>query len=626
MSFPDHFRLLSAALLLGCAQGWAEEGPLGQRANTWVKRTPLAETPVSPRLGYEGACVWDNKHRVILRYGGHNQGGGGEQGSEVWTYEPLTAKWTLKEPNISPPGVCCDAQNVFDPVRGRYIRFPSFSGNHGWQWPRELYLNDASVWTYDLGENRWRKMHPLPAPRLVPLRCAAWDEHEEVALVFGGETGPRETVAYDPHRNEWRWMKPATQPEPRSGGQMAYDSARKVHVLFGSQFNQDARTWVYSFAENNWREAKPETAPPADKNDAVLTYDPLRKLVLAVVKISEGKEEAAKHTLETWSYDAGANQWKKLNPASEPEPSGSRARQLLFAPELGLAFLENCPSKPREQQIWSFRFEGGERAEAWKPVPPKARTEPRAVEEGSAAVISTTRVELRWKSAPNTRYLVERAVVEVASEDQLLRLKRITEPLAEPSVGAIRRIGAFETITQEPLDEASFVDNSIDLAKPATVTGEPVYERKFNLDQLDTAGRPYRYAVYAYRVRAVANGGAASGPSPPFFTIPSAPQGLFSREEGTTCHLKWEPNPEKGLKGYRVYRMDGRWDKDPVPRLTAEPLNDTKWKDEAAGKSTRRYYVIAVDALGQEGFPTSPVWFNREWKQYYRPFVGEWHQ
>ena len=29
-----------------------------------------------------------------------------------------------------------------------------FSGSHGWQWARELSLNDSSVWTYDLGENR----------------------------------------------------------------------------------------------------------------------------------------------------------------------------------------------------------------------------------------------------------------------------------------------------------------------------------------------------------------------------------------------------------------------------------------------------------------------------------------
>lgn len=113
--------------------------------NTWIKRTPLEGGPVSPRLGYEGACVWDSRHRLLVRYGGHNQGGGGEQGAEVWTFDPFTAKWELKLPNTSPPGVCCNAQNVYDPGSNRYIRFPFFSGSHGWQWQRELYLNDSPV-------------------------------------------------------------------------------------------------------------------------------------------------------------------------------------------------------------------------------------------------------------------------------------------------------------------------------------------------------------------------------------------------------------------------------------------------------------------------------------------------
>jgi hypothetical protein len=90
--------------------------------------------------------------------------------------------------------------------------------------------------------------------------------------------------------------------------------------------------------------------------------------------------------------------------------------------------------------------------------------------------------------------------------------------------------------------------------------------------------------------------------------------------------LKWAANPERGLTGYCVYRMDNRWDKDPISRLTPDPLSATRYADPTAGRSTRRYYVVAVDALGQEGFPSSPVWFQREWRQYYAPFVGEWHQ
>jgi hypothetical protein len=597
--------------------------------NTWVKRSPLAGAPVSPRLGYEGACVWDSRHQLLIRYGGHNQGGGGEQGAEVWTLDLETARWTLKEPNTSPPGVCCNAQNVFDPVRGRYLRFPFFSGSHGWQWWRELYLNDSSVWSYDLASNTWRNLRPLPAPRLAGLRCASWDGDQEVVVVFGGEGSQEGTLIYDPHSNEWRWPKPKIEPDFRSGGQMACDAARKVHVLFGSQFTDDPHTWTYDLRRNEWRDMKPPAMPPTKENDAVLTYDSVNQVVLAVIKITEGRDETARHRLETWAYDTGANRWTRLNPLPEPEPSGNRARQLLSAPELNLVVLENCPSKPREQQIWTYRFAEAKPAALVTTPPPKAQSRPRAVEDLIVSVVSPTRVDLAWQAALDptvTGYQVERAVVEVLTEDQLRRLKRNTPPLPEPSVGAIRRIGPFERVTTVPGKAATFTDTAIDLTKPRVVEGEPLYERRFHAEELEAGGKPYRFAVYAYRIRAVTQAGRESGPSPAGFTIPSSPQWLFSKEDSTTCRLKWAANPAAGLRGYRVYRMDNRWDKDPISRLTAEPLSATDYADTAAGPSTRRYYVVAVDALGQEGFPSSPVWFQREWRQYYRPFVGEWHQ
>jgi hypothetical protein len=80
------------------------------------------------------------------------------------------------------------------------------------------------------------------------------------------------------------------------------------------------------------------------------------------------------------------------------------------------------------------------------------------------------------------------------------------------------------------------------------------------------------------------------------------------------------------LRGYRVYRLDGRWDSQPVSRLTPEPVTGLTFTDETAGKSSRRYHVVAVDALGQEGLPSAPPWFEREWRAFYKPFVGEWHQ
>jgi hypothetical protein len=604
-----------------------------QPANTWVKRTPLADTPVSPRMGYEGACVWDARHQLLVRYGGHNQGGGGEQGAEVWTFDPKTSVWALKEPNLSPPGVCCNQQNIYDPGTGLYLRFPNFSGNHGWQWQRELYLNDVSIWTYDLAANHWRKMTPMPAPKLAGLRCASWDSDRQVVVVFGGEGSHEGTLIYDPRRNEWHRPKPAKEPESRSGGNMAYDAARKLHILFGAQFNDDPHTWAYDVAKNEWRDMAPPSMPPTNKNDAVLTYDSVNKVVLAIVKIEKGgedDEEEGGNEIQTWAYDAGANRWTQMKPNTEPDAGGNRTRNLMFAPELNLAILENCTSKPREQQIWTYRF-----ADATESAAPKAdatraaASETRVITDVVVSVLATNRVEISWtppKGTSSEQYIVERATVEVWSEDQLAKLKQNTPPLADPSVGAIRRIGPFSQLTKEPIRATAYVDESLDLSKSQAIEGEPIYDRDLHREHLDTDGKPYGRAVYAYRVRMVDAEGKTSGPSPATYTIPPSPEMLFSKEHGETCQLKWAASANKGIAGYRVYRLDGRWDKDPVSRLTGDPIKETSFADETAGKHTRRYHIVAVDALGQEGFPSSPVWYRREWREYYTPFVGEWHQ
>ncbi|GBD37434.1 hypothetical protein HRbin36_02565 [bacterium HR36] len=693
--------------------------PLEQPANTWVKRSPLPGGPPSPRLGYEASWAYDPQARVLIRWGGHNQGGGGEQHSETWTFDPVTARWTLKEPNDSPPGVCCAQQNVFDTSANRLVRFPAFSGSHGWQWFREIYLKNTSVWTYDLVSNRWRDMRPSPEPRVSPLRCASWDSDHEVIVVFGGEGNSEGTLVYDPYTNTWSWRRPPKQPEFRSGGNMAYDAAHKLHILFGSQFSDDPHTWAYDLVANRWIDLKPPLMPPTNRNDAVLTYDTVNRVIIAVVKVSEGKGEEAKSRLETWVFDTGKRQWTKMNPSREPDPSGNRARLLTFLPDHGLAILENRthpPHGPAEQQIWTYRYAaptkntqrslvprlkvnttpisailtwqslatrppgrwliyrgegqhpwearyyrladvpghqnryedrsvekgrvyyyfvraeekaGGNVGEAEQLESNKARTQPRIVEDVVVSVLGPQEVELTWSPPPGAEdvigYHVERAVVEVLSDDQLVRLKKSVSPLPTTSVGAVRRIGAFQRLTEKPIAATRFVDR-VDLGKPANIAGQPVWERRFYKEELDPDGKPYPWAVYAYRVRAVNALGVASGPSPYFLTIPSAPQWVFSRERNGQCDLKWAQNPEKALRGYRVYRIDSRFGAPPVSRLTAEPIAETSFTDPAAGKPTRRYHIVAVDVLGQEGLPSQPVWYEREWKPFYQPFTSEWHQ
>jgi hypothetical protein len=714
---PRTFFVLSA--LLAASLAWCAaptvpaNDPFTQAPNTWAKRSPLPSGPTSPRMGYESSWGYHPSRRVLIRWAGHNQGGGGEQNAETWTFDPASARWTLLEPNDSPPGVCCAQQNVFDIAHSRFVRFPSFSGSHGWQWSREIALKNSSVWTYDLDKNTWRDMRPVPEPRVSPLRCASYDTDHHVIVVFGGENNSEGTLVYDPHNNTWTRLQPPDQPAFRSGGNMAYDEARKLHVLFGSQFTNDPHTWAFDLKANRWIDLKPKRQPPTDRNDAVLTYDPLNKVILAVVRVTEGKGDKAKSHLETWALDTGKRTWTKMNPPREPDVSGNRARLLTFLPDRNLAVLENRthpPPGPAEQQIWTYRYAEpasrdasqrlalnlrmakdrievswerlasvkapiryvilrGEGEAPWKAefrriatvagsansyedrnvkrgtvyhylvqgedakgrtqsVSDRVRGQPGLVEDVVASVLSEKEVELRWQAPVDkdvTGYHVERAIVEVWTEDQLPREKQRTPPLKAPSVSALHRIGPFTVLTSEPVKAPCRIDK-VDLSKPKQVEGKPLLERRLAKDQIDPKGKPYGRAVFAYRVRAVNALGVRSGPSPYVLTIPSAPQQVFSRERETKCDLKWAANPEQKLRGYRVYRMDGRWTKQPIVRLTEEPIARTTFTDNEAGKASRRYHIIAVDALGQEGIPSAPVWFEREWKSFYKPFVKEWHQ
>src|SRR5205823_13109478 len=126
-----------------------------------------------------------------------------------------------------------------------------------------------------------------------PLRCASWDGDHQVAVVFGGEGVQEGTTVYDPYTNTWTKTSPKVQPEFRSGGNMVYDAARKLHVLFGTQFGNDPHTWAYDLEKNEWRDLKPEVSPPSKENDAVLKYDTVNKVVVAIVKKTEGKDEQA---------------------------------------------------------------------------------------------------------------------------------------------------------------------------------------------------------------------------------------------------------------------------------------------------------------------------------------------
>ncbi len=669
---------------------------------TWVKRHPRSTSaaPPSPRMGYETSYGYDPVSRLLVRYGGHNQGGGGEQNSEVWTYDLDRDVWDLREPNDAPPGVCCAQQNVWDVSLRRFLRFPTFSGSHGWQSPREIALRDSSVWTYDLDANLWRAMRPFPETRSRPLRGAAFDPHHQVTVLHGGEGARHGTIAYDLAANAWFELRP--KPAPSAGISQpgfAYDAVHRVFVLFGSQFQEDSRTWTYDLRQNRWSVLDVDAHPPAAKSCPVLAADTRNGIVLCSVRGADG--------LETWALDVGRKRWKHLKAAREPDPSGGRNRVLLYLEDRNLFVLENRVKK--EQQIWTFRYadapappsrpsglvvEAGANGvklrwqppvgdapkhyEVWRDVGPRswehestciapevsatefvdaradrdvvqryrvrgvyadggksrlsfaATTRPAIVGDVVVSATDPSTVEIEWarsKSADVMGYHVERADVAVESTAQAVRIATRYRDASGAAVGRLRAIGPFRRLTAQALTSTHWSDRSPRLDDSARDIADAIWDSPPRPDRFDAKAAPYRWAVYAYRVVAVNRLDVESGPSPLCFTYPAAVEHVFSREEdGGRARLRWRASRGKAIRGYHVYRHDGRWNSDPIVRLTATPIAATEFVDKTAGDGTRRYEIVAVDALGQEGEPSRPVWSRREWKRFYEPYTDEWHQ
>jgi hypothetical protein len=227
------------------------------------------------------------------------------------------------------------------------------------------------------------------------------------------------------------------------------------------------------------------------------------------------------------------------------------------------------------------------------------------VSQPIVSVVAKDRIEVKWSPRPESDIVGYNLYRGVANVRTVTKGKQgpwtDNDPeYAEPQVVQVRDITSIKKLNEKPLPDNSFTDK-VDLTAKSREAGD------------------YKYAVYAYIVRAVNRLGAESGPSPYALTIPSEPLNVVCRDEGEIADLKWDPALEKGITGYHVYKLEGTWK---IVRLTEKPITETKFRYKV-GKGESRFWVVTVDILGQEGQPSSPAWFNHSFRGF---FTGEWHQ
>ena len=261
----------------------------------------------------------------------------------------------------------------------------------------------------------------------------------------------------------------------------------------------------------------------------------------------------------------------------------------------------------------------------------KVRAQPPVVQDVVVSPLETKTLELTW-TAPGTDiagYRIERADVRVYAMNELTTMKygrgNGQSTRLNTAIGAIRAMGEFKPITKELVKGTTFVETTVNFGAGQQDVAASIYGSNFERYR-DAEGKPYPWAVYAYRIHAVNHLGVESGDSPWFLSVPGPVEHVFSREDVRTVHLKWAAHTSKGIVGYNVYRMWDRFGAKPIERLNEKPVKAPRFTDPKAARPTHRYFVAAVDALGQEGLISSPVWSYREWRRFYAPFEGEWHQ
>lgn len=156
------------------------------------------------------------------------------------------------------------------------------------------------------------------SPSNFPLSGAhygiAYDSKRRVFVLYGGSpawnTFSPETWEWD-GRN-WLHKQPPVSPSPRSQHTMSFDSRRGVVVLFGGNNGNVKLNETWEYNGNAWSPVQTDVAPPPMERGCS-TFDEKRGLL---VMFGGGDDNAGTAYDDTWTYDGMS--WTKQKPLQSP--------------------------------------------------------------------------------------------------------------------------------------------------------------------------------------------------------------------------------------------------------------------------------------------------------------------
>lgn len=186
---------------------------------------------------------------------------------------------------------------AYDSARGRVVLFGGCAAsttplNDLWEW-------DGVAWSSPSlppGSDR-------PSARYYA--GMAYDSARRVVVLYGGYAPAREADTWEWNGTTWKSCGPGL-PGSRWGHAMAYDAGRGVVVLFGGQDSQGVRkndTWEWD--GGNWTQVifPPGASLPTPRAYSSMTYDPDSGLIVLFGGHQDG---ASPYCADTWTFDGTA--------------------------------------------------------------------------------------------------------------------------------------------------------------------------------------------------------------------------------------------------------------------------------------------------------------------------------
>lgn len=206
----------------------------------------------------------------------------------------------------------------------------------------------------------WTQRTPTVKPVARSASGMAYDSTRKVSVLFGGYLGGNvfsdETWEWD--GTNWSKKTPTVSPPARSLTAMAYDSARKVSVLFGG-LNGGGDTWEWD--GTNWSKKTPAHTP-SNRQSHAMAYDSARGVTVLFGGTTGGDE--------TWEWDG--TDWTIRSPSTKPFARNNHA--IAYDEARGVVVLFGGASTLAVANDETWEWNGDNWAKSTPASSPSART------------------------------------------------------------------------------------------------------------------------------------------------------------------------------------------------------------------------------------------------------------